>query len=259
MSMADVAANHDPRKLGSDHTPQAIRARLDRGPEASYLRDFVYGAIDGTITTFAVVAGVVGAGLRPAIIIILGLANLAADGFSMAVGNFLSTRSEIQRRERTRREEERHIAEIPEGEREEIRQIFAAKGFEGADLERAVDIITSDRRQWLDTMMREEHGFAFGAESPLRAGASTFVAFVVVGAIPLLVFIYDLIAPGGLANAFLWGSVLTGVAFVVVGALKARFVEQPWWRSAGETLAIGGVAAAAAYVIGTLLGGIARA
>lgn len=240
--------------LGPQHTPQAIRARLERGVSASHLRDVVYGAIDGTVTTFAVVAGVVGAGLRPVVIIILGIANLAADGFSMAASNVLATRAERQQRERTIREEQRHITEIPEGEREEIRQIYAAKGFTGEDLDHAVDIITADRARWLDTMLREEHGLASVDVDPVRAGLATFVAFVVVGAIPLLAFIADLIRPGTVAAPFVWSSVLTALAFFGVGALKSRFVDQPWWRSGAETLALGSVAAGFAYAIGTLLG-----
>jgi VIT1/CCC1 family predicted Fe2+/Mn2+ transporter len=243
-------------ELGPQHTPQAIRDRLSRGARPSYLRDFVYGAIDGTVTTFAVVAGVVGAGLRPVVIIILGVANLVADGFSMAASNYLATRAERQQRERTLRDEERQIAEIPEGEREEVRQIYAAKGFSGDDLERAVRIITADRARWLDTMLREEHGLASVGVDPVRAGLATFVAFVLVGTVPLLVFIIDLIRPGLVAPAFLWSSVLTAAAFFAVGALKSRFVEQHWWRSGAETFALGGTAAAVAYAIGTLLGRI---
>jgi VIT1/CCC1 family predicted Fe2+/Mn2+ transporter len=245
------------RELPADHTPQAIRDRLSLGPRTSYLRDFVYGAIDGTVTTFAVVAGVVGAELRPAVIIILGIANLVADGFSMAASNFLATRSELQQRARTSREEERHIAEIPHGEREEVRQIYAAKGFSGDDLERAVEIITSDRKRWLETMLREEHGLPMSGANPWRAAASTFAAFVVVGAIPLVTFLADAIAPGAVSEAFLWSSVLTGAAFFGVGALKARFVDQPWWRAGAETFVVGGVAAAAAFAIGAFLGRIA--
>lgn len=240
--------------LGPQHTARAIRDRLGQRRRPSHLRDFVYGAIDGTVTTFAVVAGVVGAGLRANVIIILGVANLMADGFSMAASNFLATRAERQQRARTINEELRHLSEVPDGEREEVRQIYAAKGFAADDLERAVEIITSDRQRWLDTMLREEHGLAAVPVDPVRAGLATFAAFVVVGSIPLLAFIADLIRPGAVVDPFLWSTVLTGMAFFGVGALKSRFVDQPWWRSGTETFALGGFAAVLAFAIGTALG-----
>ena len=241
----------------SDHTPAAVRRRLDAAPSASYLRDFVYGAIDGAVTTFAVVAGVQGAKLDANIVIILGVANLVADGFSMAASNYLGTRAEAERRAQARRDELRQIDVFPDGEREEVRQLFAAKGFEGEDLERAVAIITSDREVWLDTMMREELGYGSDSTNALRAAVSTLVAFVVVGFLPLGAFVYDIALPGDVASPFTWSVVLTGTAFLAVGALKARVVEHPAWRSALETLAVGGAAALLAYVLGAALQGVA--
>lgn len=242
-----------PSSITDDHSPRAIRARLEHGGGPSYLHDFIYGAIDGAITTFAVVAGVQGAGLDAGIVIILGAANLIADGFSMAVSNYLGSRAERQRRERARRDEERQISEHPDGEREEIRQIYAAKGFEGADLELVVEVITSDRELWTETMMSEELGFASSEPNEVRAALSTFVAFIAIGFLPLAVFVYDAIAPGDVEHAFALSAVMTGVAFFVVGGLKSRFVDQSWWRSGLETLAVGGVAATLAYVAGVLL------
>ena len=231
--------------------------RLGRAPSASYLRDYIYGAVDGAVTTFAVVAGVAGADLDETIVIILGGANLLADGFSMAASNYLGSRAERQQREGARRDEEAQIRLAPEGEREEIRQIFAAKGFEGQDLERVVDVITSNPELWTDTMMSEELGFGATERNEVRAALATLTAFVTVGFLPLLVFVVDAILPSDIDNAFTWSAALTGVAFLVVGAMKSRFVDQPWWRSALETLMVGGLAAVLAYAAGALLQGVA--
>jgi vacuolar iron transporter family protein len=235
------------------HSPHAIRQRLSQPPKQSHLRDFIYGGIDGTVTTFAVVAGVAGADLAPAVVIILGVANLIADGFSMAVSNYLATRAEAQEQEQARAEEEQEIREIPEGEREEVRQIFALKGFSGEELDRVVEVITSNPRVWVDTMMVEEHGYSATQVAPFRAAASTFTAFVVVGSIPLFAFIADGIFPSLFERPFLWSSVMTGIAFFIVGALKSRFVQQRWWLSGLETLVVGGAAASIAYGLGSLL------
>lgn len=199
------------------------------------------------------VAGVEGADLSVSVVLILGGANLIADGFSMAVSNFLGLRAERQLLERARSEEERHVRLVPEGEREEVRQIFATKGFEGDDLERVVEVITADPDLWVSTMLSEELGLGGNEPSPLRAGATTLLAFVVVGAFPLLPFVLDAALPGGVSHPFAWSAAMTAIAFFSVGSLKARFVEQAWWRSGLETLAVGGAAAVLAFVVGALL------
>lgn len=249
--------NHSLDAHKQAHTPDAVRRRLAGKTSQSYLRDFIYGAIDGAITTFAVVSGVQGAGLATSVIVILGVANLLADGFSMAVSNFLGTRAERQQIQRTRRTEESHIDLFPEGEREEIRQIFRNKGFAGEELERVVDVITSDMRQWVNTMITEEHGLPLETRSPWKAGGMTLFAFILIGALPLLAFIYHLGSEDGLNKPFMLSALMTGVAFFIVGALKSRFVDESWYRAGVETLGIGGIAAALAYGVGLALKGIA--
>ena len=242
--------------LEHEHTPEAVERRLRDGPRHSYLRDLVFGAIDGSVTTFAVVSGVAGAELSARVIIILGVANLLGDGFSMAASNFLATRAEEKQRLRARRTEELHIRSVPEGEREEIRQIFAGKGFVGPDLERVVDVITSDRDQWIDTMLREELGMTTRGPSPWRAAFATFAAFVVVGALPLLPFVFHPFSIMEGLSSFVASSILTGLAFFAVGAFKGRFVDEPWYWAGLETLLVGGCAAVLAYLSGLALRGV---
>jgi VIT1/CCC1 family predicted Fe2+/Mn2+ transporter len=247
----------DRDQLVAEHTSQRIQERLHDGHAPEYLPDFIYGAIDGTVTTFAVVSGVAGADLSSNIVIVLGLANLVGDGFSMAASNYLGTRVERQLHQKAREREAEEIDVFPEGEREEIRQIYSRKGFAGEDLERAVDIITSDRDRWIETMLTEEMGFGLATRSPLRAASATMVAFLLIGFIPLLAFVWNAVASDPIANPYGWSCLLTAIAFFAVGAIKSRFVQQAWYWSGLETLALGGTAASLAYAVGAALGGLA--
>lgn len=234
------------------HTPDAISERLAQGIRQNYLRDFVYGGIDGAVTTFAVVAGTMGASLSTRIILILGAANLIADGFSMAASNFLGTRAERDDYKRLELVERRHVEAAPEGEREEIRQIYAAKGFDGAELERAVELITADRERWVQTMLTEEYGLPREVRSEWLAALSTFAAFVICGLVPLMPFIF------GSNGAFSLSALLTGLVFFSIGSVKARWSTSPWWRSGSVTLLVGGLAASLAYLAGSLLESLGR-
>ena len=235
------------RSIEHGHSSAEIAARLADGPKANYLRDWVYGGVDGAVTTFAIVAGVVGADLSARVVLILGIANLLADGFSMAAGNYSATKAEHDDHERLRRMEERHIRLAPEGEREEIRQLFEAKGFKGADLERAVEVITSSTTRWVDMMMAEEHGVPPVMRLPTMAGLATFAAFLLCGLVPLLPFL------AGLAADVTLSVVMTALVFFAIGSLKSRWSTASWWWSGSETLAIGLTAAGVAYAVGVLL------
>ncbi len=234
----------------STHEPTAIRARLQAGPRQSYLGDAVLGGIDGCVTTFAIVAGTVGGGLSTRATVILGCANLLADGISMAASNYQGAKAEMQRAEDVHAEEEKHVRLDPEGEREELRQVFAAKGLEGELLEQVVDTVRKDTARWVETVASEEFGVTHAARKPVRAATATFLAFVVLGLIPLS----PLLMPMFVARtAFVLSTVVTGIAFLAIGVAKGLVLHHSPVRSGLQTLMIGGGAAFAAYAVAVLI------
>lgn len=250
MKSEEIAALHDL------HSPEAIRQRIESAGQHSYLGDFVLGAVDGTVTTFAIVAGAAGAGLPHGVAIVLGLANVVADGFSMAASNYLKARADRHIVERFRHMEERHIEQIPEAEREVIRQIFAAKGFDGDMLDEIVQVITKDRRQWVDTLLTDEWGLQLDTPSPSHAAWITFAAFVSAGVIPLAPLLGAMWFAG--THVFLASALLTALTFFAIGVIRGKVAKQPPVLAGLETLFIGGSAASLAYILGVLLQTYAR-
>jgi VIT1/CCC1 family predicted Fe2+/Mn2+ transporter len=169
-----------------------------------YLAEVIYGANDGIVTTFAVVSGVAGAALNPAIVLVLGVANLFADGFSMGMSNYLSRRSEIDYRA--------------------SRQGDTAPG---------------------------EAGPPTDGKSPGRTALVTFLAFVLAGWAPLLPYVF------GLAPVFPFSTGFTAIAFFAVGASRSLVTDRRWYVNGAEMFVVGMAAAAVAYAVGTLLGGLA--
>jgi VIT1/CCC1 family predicted Fe2+/Mn2+ transporter len=218
-----------------------------------YIGEFVYGGIDGSVTTFAVVAGSAGAGLDSSVVIILGFANLIADGFAMSVGSYLSNKSELERFEKHEKVEYWEVDNLPEKEREEVKEIYAAKGFEGELLEQVVDVITADKKRWVDVMMKEELGMIKEEKSPIKMGAVTFLSFIIVGFIPLLVYVVDYISDNDVTQPFLISIILTSAAFILIGWLKSSVNQTNALRSIIETLMLGAIAAALSYLVGDVL------
>lgn len=236
--------------LPGEHSPYRIRRRLANPSGESPIGDFMLGGVDGVVTTFAVIAGSAGGQLTPTIVIILGIANLIADGFSMAVSNYLGTRALQEEIRKSRADEEWQIEAFPKGERDEIREIFAQKGFEGQQLDEIVEVITADRNVWVDTMMAEELHISDVSKRPLRAGLTTFLAFSICGLIPLLPFLFSI---GDFDRMFLVSAGLCTITFLTLGFGKGWVVGVSPIRSGLETLAVGGAAAILAYAAGYLL------
>ncbi len=228
------------------HSPREIAARLASGQPHNDLKDMIYGGIDGAVTTFAIVAGVEGAGLSHGIIVALGLANIIADGFSMAASNYSGTKSELDDRARIIQIEERHIDQHPKGEMEELRQILQMRGLSGEVLQAATNDIAKSRENWIGLMLTDEYGLSRDKPAPVRAALATFGAFLIAGAVPLIPFIFNI------PNAFTISIFATLLTFFLIGAAKSRWSLAKWWRSGTETLLIGGVAAFLAYAVGGL-------
>ena len=233
--------------LEHEHDEASIIDRLGRSAPVSHIRDWVYGGIDGAVTTFAVVAGVAGAQLSPAIVLILGAANLLADGFSMAASSYSGTKAEMDNLRRLREVENRHLELEPDGERRELRLILRRKGLKGQALHQGVEAIASNKRFWVDTMIAEEYGLSTSPRAPLPSAIHTFLAFTICGSVPLIPYIF------GIANSLTVASIAVAAVFFGIGSLKSIWSVLPWWRSGLETLLIGSVAAAVAYGVGHLL------
>ncbi|MEP1200270.1 VIT1/CCC1 transporter family protein [Tateyamaria sp.] len=228
------------------HSAKEIAERIGAPPGRGVLRDAIYGAIDGAVTTFAIVAGVSGAGLSPFVIVALGVANVLADGFSMAAANYSGTKAELENMRRIRAIEERHIDEHPDGEKREVREILYQKGLSGKVLSQATDAITQDRENWISLMMEGEYGLGGVDPHPMKSAITTFMAFLAAGVVPLFPFLL------GLEDALAFSVAMTLITFFGIGALKSHWSLNHWSRSGFETLLIGGGAAAIAYFVGTL-------
>eukprot|EP01117_Protostelium_nocturnum_P012079 TRINITY_DN4424_c0_g2_i2.p1 TRINITY_DN4424_c0_g2~~TRINITY_DN4424_c0_g2_i2.p1 ORF type:complete len:283 (+),score=100.63 TRINITY_DN4424_c0_g2_i2:238-1086(+) len=238
---------------GNHSTMDRPTERKKQGMIGRYIKDVIYGGLDGLITTFAIVSGVAGANLSSSVILILGLANLIADGFSMAVGNYLGTKSEIEFSKKERIKEEDYIHNSPESAREEIAEIFRKKGLDEASVETIVEVICSKKRLWADTIMQDEFGIVEEDSSAIEAATTTFLSFFFIGMIPLSSYLFAVYYPSILPYAFEITLCTTGISIFLMGVFKGRFTGGSSIKSGLEMTIIGGAAAVFAYVVGYAL------
>ena len=240
------------------HSPEAISVALEEhgGTSHQYMGDLVYGGLDGIVTTFAIVSGVAGAELGSDVILILGLANLFADGLSMAAGAYLSSKSE---REYYQREREREIWEVehfPDGERIELEELYRAKGYRPEDAAALARIHSSDEKLWVDEMMVQELGLLTDERTPISSALATLGSFIVAGSVPLAIYVLGLFISVDPATSFAISIVLSAVALFGLGAAKVLVTKRSWLRGGLEMLLVGGLAAGVAYLVGFFLSGL---
>lgn len=219
-----------------------------------HVRDFVYGGLDGIITTFGCVSGVAGANLSCGVALVLGFANLFADGLSMAVGNYLGTKAEIEFERKERERAEYELQTYPIEAKDQIRDIFAKKGFKGNKLDLVVETITANNKIWVDTVMVEECGILPEEQSPFQAALVTFISFNILGFIPLIAYVAALYVPSLVPIAYNMCVAVTLWTIFALGVMKAKISgSNEWLRSGLEMLCLGTLASLVAYGIGHVL------
>ncbi|MDO8451860.1 MAG: VIT1/CCC1 transporter family protein [bacterium] len=224
-------------------------------PFTTYLKEIVYGGTDGIITTFAVVAGFVGSqqqsiGNLPALTVLLfGFANLFADGVSMALGNFLSSRSEADVYRFEKSKELHEIRTNPRSEREESISILKREGFTEDQSKTLIDIYATNESYWTNFMMR----FELDLPNPEGQNAflmsfATFISFTIFGLMPLIPYLLLRQNP----DVFFISIATTAGSLIFLGLLRYKLATTHWIRPILETLLLGGIAAFVAYWVGTL-------
>jgi VIT1/CCC1 family predicted Fe2+/Mn2+ transporter len=216
------------------------------------VRDLVIGTADGLTVPFALAAGLSGAVAANPLIVTAGLAEIAAGCVAMGLGGYLAARTDAQHFHAERAREEQETRDWPEREKWEVAAILHRYGLRGETLQRATEAVASDRRRWVDFMMRFELEVSEpAADRAAKSAATIGGAYVVGGLIPLSPYILL----SETRPALLASCVMTGLALLGFGWLKARATGLPALRGALQTLGIGGLAAAVAYLVATLVGG----
>ena len=213
------------------------------------VRDMIFGANDGLVSTLAFVAGVVGAITNPSIVLLSGVAELFAGTISMAVGSYQSSKSELEVLEREGQRKKVKKGKTPEEEREELIKFYEAEGFKRGEADAIVDRIAKEKEQPLQVEALEELGLApEELGKPIKAGVLCGVSFGLAALVPILPFAL----PIGIWDAMIASAIGTMATLFGVGAMKTIFSRRNWVRSGLEMMAIGASAAAITYLIGTL-------
>jgi vacuolar iron transporter family protein len=220
------------------------------GSEA--VRDVVLGMSDGLTVPFALAAGLSGAVASSRVILIAGVAELAAGAIAMGLGGYLAARSEADTWASELRREYEEVKDVPTEEQEEVRKVFRAWGLSGSTLEAATEAVCADRHRWVDFMMREELNLM--EPDPKRARVSALTiggSYVAGGAIPLSPYLLAIPVTSALATSV----VVTLIALAVFGGFKGRLTGRPPAGEALRTVLVGALASGAAYSLARLISG----
>ncbi|MFI5119888.1 MAG: VIT1/CCC1 transporter family protein [Thermoanaerobaculia bacterium] len=216
------------------------------------VRDVVLGMSDGLTVPFALAAGLSGAVANARVILIAGVAELAAGAIAMGLGGYLAARSEADTWASELKREREEVAEVPSEEQEEVRKVFRGWGLEGDTLEKATHAVCADHTRWVDFMMREELNLM--EPDPRRARISALTiggSYVAGGAIPLAPYLLAIPVTSALALSV----AVTLAALAVFGGVKGRLTGRPPVHEALRTVFVGALASGAAYTLARLISG----
>jgi VIT1/CCC1 family predicted Fe2+/Mn2+ transporter len=252
----------NPCPIENSKVHSAATEKHANGIFGTYIKSITFGGVDGIITTFAVVSGTVGANLSIEVVIILGLANLFADGLSMGLGDYLSSAAELDYVRNERKREEWETDNYLEGEKQEMVEIYEGKGLSHEDATAIIDIMANYRDVFVDLMLVDELGLSppDNSTKPWKNGLVTFLSFCIFGFVPILAYIISYATKSssdGYDPTFLISCLLTALTLFILGIVKGRLSGQPWWKGGLQVLITGGIAAGVAYLIGYLLEPIA--
>ena len=221
------------------------------GAGGKYVKSLVFGGLDGIITTFAVVAASKGGSLSTEIVLLMGFANLFADGLSMGFGDFLSSKAEHEYATTEKKREKWEFDNFPEGEKREMVEIYMQRGMNEEDATIIIETMSKYEDIFVDVMMVEELGLMPPEEeSSFMNGLVTFIAFSLFGFVPLMPYLIGRLAKSGSEDAlFASACVLTAFTLFSLGAAKARFTNQAQVKSGLFMLINGGLAAICAYLV----------
>jgi VIT1/CCC1 family predicted Fe2+/Mn2+ transporter len=229
------------------------RAHVEKHFEASdTVRDVVIGMSDGLTVPFALAAGLSGTVHSTQIVVIAGLAEIAAGSIAMGLGGYLAARTDRDHYLSEREREMRETVELPEKETEEVADVFRGYGMPEEDVAPVVKAICSDRKRWVDFMMRFELGFEEPDPKRARNSAATIaVSYVLGGLVPLAPYILV----GELYRALSLSVGVTLVALFIFGYVKGRMTGISPLRGGLQTVIIGGLASAAAFGLAKAISG----
>jgi len=217
---------------------------------SAVVRDLVIGMSDGLTVPFALAAGLSGAAQSSGVVITAGLAEIAAGAIAMGLGGYLAARTDAEHYEAERAREARETIELPEEEMEEVARIFRSYGLPEPTVLSVAEAIRSDRRRWIDFMMKFELGLEKPDPRRARTSALTIgLSYVAGGLVPLAPYMVFSTAGTALEVSIL----LTLLALFVFGYVKGMFTIKRPLRSAWQTAVVGGLAAAAAFAIAKLV------